>query len=85
MTTQPALLTTPLPHQTGEGPGSRSEWRKVLATAPRSTDSVGREIIQVCTASDGRGIFATVDCAEAASKSFSALRADRQTTKARGQ
>ena len=81
MTTQPA----PLPHQTGEGPSSRAEWQRLLATAPRSTDSVGRPTIQVCTASDGRGIFATVDYAEAASKSFSALRADRKTTKARGQ
>ena len=85
MTTQPTLLTTPLPHQTGEGPGSRSEWRKVLATAPRSTDSVGRPTIQVCTASDGRGIFATVAYAEAASKSYSALRAERQAHQARGQ
>ena len=79
MTTQSALLTTPLPHQTGEGPGSRSEWRKVLATAPRSTDSVGREIIQVCTAKSGRAIWATTAYAEAQTK-----RKD-QATKARGQ
>ncbi len=79
MTTQPALLTTPLPHQTGEGPGSRSEWRQVLATAPRSTDNVGREIIQVCTARSGRAIWATTAYAEAQ------IKRKHQTTKARGQ
>ena len=46
-------------HQ-AEGPQDRAAWQQLLATAPRSTDSVGRATIQVCTASDERAIFATV-------------------------
>ena len=57
------MNTTILPHQTAEGPQDRAAWQQLLATAPRGTDSVGRATIQVCTASDGRGIFATVDYA----------------------
>ena len=57
------MNTTILPYQTAEGPQDRAAWQQLLATAPRSTDSVGRATIQVCTASDGRGIFATVDYA----------------------
>ena len=52
-----------LPHETAEGPQDRAAWQQLLATAPRGTDSVGRATIQVCTASDGRRIFATVDYA----------------------
>jgi hypothetical protein len=52
-----------LPHRTAEGPQDRTDWRLLLETAPRGTDSVGRPTIQVCTASDGRGIFATVEYA----------------------
>jgi hypothetical protein len=61
--TETAMSTTILPHETAEGPQDRAAWQQLLATAPRSTDSVGRATIQVCTASDGRGIFATVDYA----------------------
>ena len=57
------MSTTILPHQTAEGPQDRAAWEQLLATAPRSTDSVGRATIQVCTASDGRAIFATVEYA----------------------
>ena len=57
------MSATTLPHLTAEGPQDRADWQQLLATAPRSTDSVGRATIQVCTASDGRGIFATVDYA----------------------
>jgi hypothetical protein len=49
------MSTTILPHETAEGPQDRVTWQQLLATAPRSTDSVGRATIQVCTASDGRG------------------------------
>ncbi len=55
--------TTILPHETTEGPQDRAAWQQLLATAPRSTDSVGRPTIQVCTASDGRAIYATVEYA----------------------
>jgi hypothetical protein len=81
VTTQPA----PLPHQTSDGPRSIAEWRRLLATAPRGTDSKGRQTIQVCTASDGRGVFATVAYAKAMSNSYSVLRAEGQATKARAQ
>ncbi|SFL05693.1 hypothetical protein [Falsiroseomonas stagni] len=57
------MSTTILPHLTAEGPQDSAAWQQLLATAPRSKDSVGRATIQVCTASDGRGIFATVDYA----------------------
>ena len=57
------MSTTTLPHQSAEGPQDRAAWCQLLATTPRSTDSVGRETIQVCTASDGRAIFATVEYA----------------------
>jgi len=57
------MSTTILPHLTAEGPQGRAAWQQLLATAPRSTDSVGRATIQVCTASDGRGVYATVDYA----------------------
>ena len=57
------MTTTILPHRTAEGPQDRAAWQQLLATAPRSADSVGRATIQVCTASDGRRIFATVDYA----------------------
>ena len=57
------MTTNILPHQTAEGPQDRAAWEQLLATAPRSTDSVGRATIQVCTASDGRAIFATVEYA----------------------
>lgn len=52
-----------LPHETPEGPQNKAEWEKLLLTAPRSTDSVGRPTIQVCTAADGCGIFSTVEYA----------------------
>ncbi|TCZ63605.1 hypothetical protein [Roseicella aquatilis] len=55
--------TTTLPHETAAGPQDRASWQQLLATAPRSTDSVGRATIQVCTASDGRAIYATVEYA----------------------
>ncbi len=57
------MTITTLPHETAEGPQDRAAWQQLLATAPRSTDSVGGATIQVCTASDGRGIYATVDYA----------------------
>jgi hypothetical protein len=57
------MSTTSLPYQTAEGPQDRAGWQQLLVTAPRSTDSVGRATIQVCAASDGRGIFATLDYA----------------------
>jgi hypothetical protein len=57
------MINTILPHQTSEGPKNRAAWKQLLATAPRGTDSAGRTTIQVCTASDGRGIFATVEYA----------------------
>ena len=57
------MTTTILPHNTAEGPQDRAAWQQLLATAPRSKDSVGRAAIQVCTASDGRGIYATVEYA----------------------
>jgi len=55
------MTTTILPHSTAEGPQDRAAWRQLLTTAPRSTDSAGRATIQVCTANDGRAIFATVE------------------------
>jgi hypothetical protein len=57
------MATTILPHETAQGPRNKAEWKKLLQTAPRDTDSVGRPTIQVCTASDGRGIFSTVEYA----------------------
>ena len=39
------MTTSILPHQTAEGPQDRAAWRQLLATAPRSTDSVGRATI----------------------------------------
>jgi hypothetical protein len=56
-------MTGYLPHQTAKGPQNPGAWKKLLATAPRGTDSAGRPTIQVCTASGGRGIFATVEYA----------------------
>ena len=59
-------MTTPttLPHETGNGPSTRGEWRQLLATAPRCHDTIhGRELIQVCASDQGRGVFATVDYA----------------------
>jgi hypothetical protein len=56
-------MTQPLPHQTPHGPLSTAGWTTLLATAPRGADSVGRPTIQVCTAADGRAIWATVDYA----------------------
>jgi len=55
--------TNILPHLTAEGPQDAAGWQLLLDTAPRGTDSVGRATIQVCTADDGRGIFATVEYA----------------------
>jgi hypothetical protein len=52
-----------LPHQTPHGPLSTADWTMLLATAPRGADSVGRPTIQVCTAADGRAIWATVEYA----------------------
>ncbi len=57
------MTTTSLPHQTAEGPQDRAAWQQLLTIAPRSTDSVGRATIQMCTASDGRAIFAKVEYA----------------------
>lgn len=59
------MATTILPHETAYGPLNKAEWKKLLQTAPRNMDSVGRPTIQVCTASDGRGIFSTVEYAMA--------------------
>ena len=39
------MSTTTLPHETAEGPQDRAAWQQLLATAPRSTDSVGRATI----------------------------------------
>jgi hypothetical protein len=36
------MTITTLSHETAEGPQDRAAWRQLLATAPRSTDSVGR-------------------------------------------
>ena len=57
--------TTILPHETAEDPQDPAAWQLLLATAPRSIDRVGRATIQVCSASDGCGIYATVDYAMA--------------------
>jgi hypothetical protein len=52
-----------LPHQTPHGPLSTADWTTLLATAPRDADGIGRPTIQVCTAADGRAIWATVEYA----------------------
>jgi len=57
------MMTQALPHQTPTGPTSQADWTTLLATAPRGADSIGRPTIQVCTASDGRAIWATVEYA----------------------
>ena len=43
--TETTMTTTALTHETAEGSQDRAAWQQLLATALRSTDSVGRAMI----------------------------------------